>query len=265
MIKTIIGFLRLWLVWICLTGVVPQSALAGAWPVPVGEGLLISKYETASAESEYDAKGTLNTLSHWAARDFSVYGERGFSKGITVFAKANYQSLKTPFERYEGFGTLEIGGRVKLWNSDWSTLALGGSVEGLGHGRRNDFDQQRSKTTDKEVRLYGGHSFRIKGMDSFIDLQVARRFRSSEADQWRTDLTLGLKPNANWLVMAQVWAGKTDRASWGRAVWVNQEISVARHFGPKQSLTLQLGIRQTTYGENVPRVRAASLSIWKRF
>ncbi|WP_155847825.1 hypothetical protein [Asticcacaulis benevestitus] len=33
--------------------------------------------------------------------------------------------------------------------------------------------------------------------------------------------------------MAQVFAGQTDKASWGQAKWGNADVSVARHFGPK--------------------------------
>jgi protein XagA len=259
--KTAAFFIGLFCLWL-----MPQIAAAGAWLVPVGESLLITKFETASADETFDARGKRQPLSNWAARDFSVYGERGFSKGITLYARANLQSLKTPADRYKGFGVLEVGGRVNLWDSDWSTIAIGAGVEDLGDGRRNDFDTQRAKGTDKEIRLYGGHSFRLKGRaEAFVELQTARRWRSADADQWRVDFSLGLKPSPQWLLMAQTWAGKTDRASWGRAVWVNQELSAARYFGPKKSLTVQLAVRQTVYGENTPRVRAVSLSLWKRF
>ncbi|MDC7674909.1 hypothetical protein [Asticcacaulis machinosus] len=246
---------------------VPSLSVAGAWPQESGQGQIIIKLEPSTADKGFDGNGNGNTASigKWDTRNVSVYGDYGITKRITVYAKADYQDFKTDSTSYSGLGSVEVGGRATLVKSDTTILAVGAGVEGLGKGRRNDFDQARSKGTEAEVRAYGGKSFKVAGKDAFVDVQVAKRWREKGADQVRVDATVGIKPDPKWLVMTQVYAGQTDKEAWGRAKWVNAEVSLVRHLGTKQDVSVQLGARQTLSGENVPQVKALSLSIWKRF
>jgi hypothetical protein len=244
---------------------VPSLSVAGAWPQESGRGQVIIKLEPSTADKGFDGDGNTASIGKWDTRNVSVYSDYGLTDRITVYAKADYQDFKTDSTSYSGLGSVEIGGRVTVAKTDTAILAVGAGVEGLGKGRRSDFDQATSKGTDAELRAYGGKSFKIAGKDAFLDVQVAKRWREKEADQVRVDATVGIKPDPKWMVMAQVYAGQTDKEAWGRAKWTNAELSVVRHLGDKQDISVQLGARQTLSGENVPQVKALSLSIWKRF
>ncbi|OYW78389.1 MAG: hypothetical protein B7Z26_09875, partial [Asticcacaulis sp. 32-58-5] len=238
------GTLFKWLVLMVLMMAPTAQCLAGAWPQESGKGQVIIKLEPASADKGYDSNGNKASLGKWGTRNISVYSDYGLTDRITVYAKADYQDFKTDSTSYSGLGSVEVGGRVTLAKTDTAIIAVGAGVEGLGKGRRSDFDQATSKGTDTELRAYGGKSFKLAGKDAFVDVQMAKRWREKEADQVRVDATIGIKPDPKWMVMTQIYAGQTDKEAWGRAKWTNAEVSVVRHLGAKQDISVQLGARQ---------------------
>lgn len=243
----------------------PGAALAGAWPQAPGATQVITTYEPASADGSYDAGGHRIALSNWKQSNLTLFIDRGVSQRFTFTAKLNLQDYRIASTHFSGLGSVEAGGRWTVHKGKTFVFALGASIEGLGKGRRSDFDLSTRTGTDYDLRAYAGKSFRIGGTDAFVDLQVARHPRQYQADQWRVDATLGLKPSPRWMILAQAFAGQTDRQAWGQARWVNSEVSLVRSFGPKQTLALQVGFRQTTAGRNVPAVRALVVSLWRRF
>ncbi len=245
---------------------IPGMALAGAWPQAPGATQVITSCEPGSASRAFDSDGQRSRLSYgWKQSDVSVFIDHGVSQHFTFSAKIDLQDYRNGSMRFSGLGSVEAGGRWTVHKGRSFVFALGASVEGLGKGRRSDFDTVTKAGTDYDLRAYAGKSFRIAGVDVFVDLQAARHLRQYEADQWRVDATLGLKPSPRWMVLAQAFAGRTDRQAWGQATWVNSEVSLVRSFGPKQNLSLQVGFRQTTAGRNVPAVHAIIIGLWRTF
>lgn len=258
------SFLRLCVV-ICAGGF-PAQGLAGAWPQEIGHIQVISRAELARATQAYDAQGNRGVeLVGWEEKSVSVFIDYGLTERISLSGKINFQDYHTEWDSFSGLGSVEIGARYNFLRTEKTVLSLGISAEGLGQGRRNAFEDGRPDSTDIELRGYLGRNFTFRGIPSFVDIQLARRMRSHDADQWRGDVTLGLKPNEKWMVLAQVFDGRTDIEDNFQAVWVNGELSVVRAFGPENDLNLQLSARQTLYGKNVPEVSGAALSLWKAF
>lgn len=246
-----------------------SSAHAGAWPQAKGHGQLIVNAEASQAHSLFVPGGRV-PLGHWSAREGYAYTEYGLSKRFTITGKVNLKDYHTDFSDFSGVSSIEVGGRWTVKQSETSVLAVGASVEGGGKGRRNDFELGGRTGTDYEVRAYSGRSFmlrehRFDRIEGFSDIQVARRWREHDASQWRVDATFGLKPSTQWLVMAQVFAGRTDQAVWGRASWANAQVSVVRRFGPDNRLGVQAGVRRTIAGRNVPKVDAIVIGLWRDF
>jgi hypothetical protein len=242
----------------------PAVAQAGAWPQAKSDTQLIITYEPGNADKGFDTSGGKTiTLDKWQQNNISVFVDHGISEHLTLTAKINYRDYTTGTDSFSGLSSVEAGGRWTLKRTDDSVFALGAAVEGFGKGRRNDYDMTDKGGTDYDLRAYAGKSFHLLGKPAFIDLQAARHLRQYEANEWRVDATLGIKPSPKWMVMAQVFAGRTDKASWGYAVWANTELSVVRSFGPRQQTSVQLGLRQTTSGRNVPAVHAVVVSLWK--
>ncbi len=262
------GIMKIWLRLAVLAAclVFPAAAEASAWPQATGDTQIIISYEPGNADKGFDANGDKSlSLDKWKTNEASLYVDHGVSERLTLTAKVNYRDYTTDSGRFSGLSSIEAGGRWTVKRTDDFVFALGASAEGLGKGRRTDFDLSTKGGTDYDLRAYAGKSFRFMGKPAFIDLQAARHLRQYEASQWRVDATLGLKPSPKWMVMAQVFAGRTDKESWGHAAWTNTELSVVRRFGPQQKTSVQLGLRQTTAGRNVPAVKAVVVSLWKTF
>ncbi len=245
----------------------PSIAAAAAWPQDLGKTQLIVSYEPTTADKQFNASGkAMVPLGTWRQNNVSVYADHGLTERLSLTTKINFQDYKTVSTRFSGLGSVEVGARWAVHKGDDYVLALGASVEGLGKGRRSDFDAPATKAgTDYDVRGYFGKSFKVGGTDAFVNIEAARHLRQYDADQWRVDTTLGLKPSAKWMVLAQSFVGQTDKVAGSQAKWNNVEISAVRSFGPHQDTSLQLGWRRTVSGRDVPQADAVVLSLWKSF
>ena len=256
--------LQLAILAVCL--MFPCGARASAWPQTKGETQVIVSSEAGSADSGFDISGDRSiTLDQWRQNNLSVFVDHGLTRRLTLTAKVNYRDYTTGMASFSGLSSIEAGGRWTLKRTDNSVFALGATVEGFGSGKRNDYDVTAKGGTDYDLRAYAGKSFKLLGRPAFMDLQGARHLRQYEANEWRIDATLGIKPSPKWMLMAQVFAGRTDKADWGYAAWTNTELSVVRNFGPHRQTSVQLGLRQTLAGRNIPAVHAVIASIWKTF
>ncbi len=258
--------MRTWLVsGVCLAfwGAADQGQ-ASAWPQAPGHTQVIASLEPGGAQWAYGASGAKTlALTRWDQTDLSVYVDHGVSRRFSVTAKVNFKTYHTDSERFSGLGSLELGGRWTMHQGDDYVLALGASLEAGGHGRRNDFDTDLRAATDYDLRAYVGKSFIFGGHNSFINLEAARHLRSFEANQWRLESTFGIKSNKNnGMIMLQAFAGQTDPRSGFQSKWLNVEASLVHPLGPG---SLQVGLRKTVLGQNVPAVTALIVSVWRSF
>lgn len=244
----------------------PAIANAGAWPQSKGETQLIVSLEPGVATEAFDGKGDLSiSLPQWKTQDVSVYADHGLSDRLTVTAELNYKDYRTEVSKFSGLTSVEVGARWTFLKRADLVVAVGAYVEGLGKGRRSDFDTSPRPGTDYSIRAYFGKSFKVGRAEAFVDVQVARYSREVEANQWRLDATIGFKPSPQLMILAQSFSGQSDKQAWGQSRWNNVQLSVVRHFGPDEKTSLQVGVRQTVAGRNVPAVNAVVVSLWKRF
>ncbi|MDI7774615.1 hypothetical protein [Asticcacaulis sp. EMRT-3] len=243
------------------------GAWAAAWPEDPGHSEIIASFEPGSASRGYDATGHADApLDNWRQTEASLYIDHGVTSRFSLATKLNFKVYNTDNIKFSGLSSLEIDGRYALHVGNDYVLAVGAGLEGLGKGRRSDYDNLFGRQgTDLDLRIYLGRNFRIARTPAFIDLQAARHIRQFNPDEWRLEGTLGLKPSPRWMVMAQVFSGRADRQNGYQAQWLNTELSVVRSLGASQKTSLQLGLRQTTAGRNVPRVNAFIVSLWRRY
>jgi len=245
----------------------PMGAWASAWPQQRGHTEIIASFEPGWAGKAFDAHGRANqSLGGWTQDEASLYVDQGITARMSLTAKINLKAYDTSGSQFSGLSSIEIGARYAIHAKSDYVLAVGGSLEGLGRGRRNDFDSLYGRQgTDADLRLFFGKNLRLAGEDAFVDLQGARHIREYNPDEWRMDATLGLKPSLRWMLMAQAFAGRADSEDGYRTQWLNAQLSVVRNFGPRQQTALQLGIRQTLGGLNVPQAKALIVSLWRRY
>ena len=81
-----------------------------------------------------------------------------------------------------------------------------------------------------DVRGLAGYSFKAGTLPAFVDLEVAQRFRlGGPPDEFRTDMTFGIRPADRWLLLAQSFNVVSEGAgTWGFGELCLPQISAQR-------------------------------------
>lgn len=243
----------------------PGTVLAGAWPLERGDTQVIVKAEVMRASDGFDVDGTRRPLPADRKDDaLSVFVEHGLTDRLTLQMRAEWQQGEDLFADYEGAGPTEIGLRYQLLRSQRGTVSAYVGYARAGEGRNAGYAQPGAGDHDWEVRLLAGHSGPYRwfgGRDGFVEVQVARRIRDGLPDEDHLDVTTGVHLGADWMILNQVYAGRT--AEGREALWINSEASIVRRAG---DWSLQVGWRQAVTGQGeVPAQSGPILAVWRRF
>jgi len=243
----------------------PGMALAGAWPLDRGDTQVIIKAERMRASEGFDIDSTRRPLlSEREDESLSVFVEHGLTDRWTLQVRSEYQRGQDAFVDYEGDGPVEIGLRYQLLRAAGTSVSLYGGYVRAGEGRNAGYAAPGAGDHDWEVRVLAGHGGRyawLGGRDAFAEVQLAHRFRDGLPDEDRLDLMFGLHVDADWMVLNQIYAGRTTE---GPTVnWSHVESSVVRRWG---DWSFQAGWRQAISGRGeVTAQQGPVLAIWRRF
>lgn len=240
------------------------SAVAGAWNLPKGQGQAIVKYEDMGADRSFVAGGTARLPVEREDRSASLLVEYGLTERLTLQIKGEWQEGRDAFVDYEGRGPLEIGARWQAYRDEDNVVAVYGGYAQGGAGRNAGYAPPGAGDSDWEARVMVARSLDAGGLTwapqrSFVEAQVARRWRQGLPDEVRVDLTAGAHLGDNWMLMAQGFGGATDGDG---ARWLSVELSAVRHFGP---WSVQGGWRQAVAGRETPVAGGPVISLWRRF
>lgn len=243
----------------------PGVALAGAWPLDRGDTQVILKIEQMRASDGFDVDGTRRPLFSDREDDMaSIFVEHGLTDRLTLQMRAEWQRGEDLFADYEGAGPTEIGLRYQVVETRRSTVSVYAAYAYAGEGRNAGYAAPGAGSHDWELRLLAGHGARLDwfgGREAFVEVQVARRFRDGLADEDRLDITGGINFGPNWMILNQVYAGRTVEGP--EVAWVNAESSVVRRYG---NWSLQAGWRQALAGRGeVPAQSGPMIAVWRRF
>lgn len=239
----------------------PDTAAAGAWPVPKGRTQIIGKYEHQSADEGFTPEGQQVAIDRREDENLSLFVEHGLTPRLTLQAKAGLTRGHDRFVRYEGRGPVELGLRYTLLQSERTVAAVYVGAAEAGVGRNAGYAAPGRGEADLEARLLLGRSGQVWGRQAFVDVQAARLSRSGLADETRIDATLGLAPARDWQLLAQAYAGEADSRPVGSR-WLKTELSVVRRF---DRWRLQAGWRQTVNGRETARDQGMIVAIWRGF
>ncbi len=123
--------------------------------------------------------------------------------------------------------------------------------------------------TDPEIDVRGlfGYSFKAGTMPSFVDVQVAQRFRlGGPPDEFRTDITFGIRPAERWLVLVQSFNVISEGAgTWGYGSFAYHKLQLSAVYALTPSLSLQLGGYSTYWGRNALQENGLVVGAWYKF
>ena len=84
-------------------------------------------------------------------------------------------------------------------------------------------------------------------------------------EYWRAGFAAKYDLGIGRWVLMQGFAGRADKQAGYAVAWLNGEVSLVRGFGAHSQTCVQLGVRRTVSGRNVPQVTALVASLWRRY
>ena len=182
----------------------PGAAWAGAWTQPAGQGqATVSLYGWTGTASQYGEASPPRENQFGS----QLYVEYGLADKVMVIGSVSierYSILSPVNNTYVGPDYSQIGLQYRFAKvDDW---VFSGSTSFFIPGARDASQPAQSGNTGgaAEARLLGGRSFKVSGMDGFVDVEFAYRDRTAgPPSEWHGDFTVGLKPNDKWTLMLQ--------------------------------------------------------------
>lgn len=233
------------------------EAAAGAWTQPPGAGFL-------SVGANYYATdpGTYEEVAS------ALYVEYGAFEAVTLGGALETSAPVGVSSGQEGDLTITGFARFRLYQGPQGdpfsaqagvTLPLGDVVD-TGQAQ---LDRER----DIDLRLLYGRGFGTDWGDAFIDAQAGLRLRLEDsADEIRLDLTAGLRPAGDWLLLAQAFGtlGLRNADPFGDDFDV---LKLAPSVGYRitDGAMVVLGVEREVAGRNIDLGTRFKLAVWTTF
>lgn len=239
----------------------PGDAAAGAWTKAPGEGFSAQEMRYFRTDKGGDER--------FAQAGVSIYLELGLIEGVTVGAKID-QNVRVDDPGFGAqSGRVEAFARGRIWQGEAGDVA---SVEVGGSLPLSGFQSPASPGGESADEIRGallyGRGFATEWGNGWVDSGIGfSHFTGGRASEIGVDLTLGLKPDENWIAMAQVFAtvGLRDEASIADTDYdqVKLKLSLGRRiFG---DATLVIGVARDIHTRDTSPGWEATLSIWRPF
>lgn len=273
---------------VLMAAMAAMPARAGAWLYPEGAGQVIVTTTFADARNAYDASGRLIRTPSYRKFETRAYIEHGVADGVTFVGEAGYMDFRgaanssdylqtllaeakaglplTPQQpagpHYAGFGIGAAGARVRILEYGPYVLSLETSLRAASAPARRFLDMRDAVQVDARVLV--GRATEIFGMQGFIDAQFGYRSRGQNGDEARADLTYGLRPLPQVLLLAQSFTALTPRG--GRAGLVaSQKFQLSGVYDLTPAVSVQVGAVAALSGVNSPAERGLISAVWWRY
>lgn len=239
------------------------QAEAGAWTRAPGETFL--SVSSSTYRTDDDSYEEIYT---------ALYAEHGLREGMTLGGALELSQPTGPAAALEDRLTLSGFARFRLREGaagDPVSVQIGAIYAGGGFDEGVPL-QRESDGLDIDLRGLYGRGFATGWGDAFLDAQAAFRVRTGDpADELRLDLTLGLRPEAEWLgdrwlLMAQSFGvlGLRNEAEGGDGYdSLKLAPSIGYRIGP--GLMVGLGAERDVAGRGVEPGLRVKAFMWKEF
>lgn len=246
-------------------------AEAGAWTRPAGKGLIIS----SASHHQFDLQAEGFGYSKFES---SVYLEYGLTDRFTLMGRL---AQETRF--HQSRVTLNKGGSVVHLSVNAVSHALGESELGVRtrlamasgwtvSAQTSLVRFSRSPNPLLERETHWGSDGRLMigralGDRAFADLQLGHRgLWSGGQGETRLDLTLGFRPDSDWLLLAQSYSawGQTQWSAYTRA-YESHRVHLSVIAPLNEGLSFQLGAIRSAQCDGLAPETAYMVSLWREF
>lgn len=234
-----------------------DGAAAGAWTQAPGAGFLsygANYYATDAAG--YEEVASALYLEYGAFEAVTLGGALETSVPVGVSSGQEADLTVSAFARFR----LHQGAQGDPFSAQIGATLPVGDVVDTGQ-------QQLDRERDIDLRLLYGRGFGTDWGDAFIDTQAGLRLRLEDsADEIRLDLTAGLRPAPDWLLMAQAFGtlGLRDADPFGDDFDV---LKLAPSVGYQLTgrAMVVFGVEREVTGRNIDLGTRVRLSVWTAF
>ncbi len=265
---------------------------AGAFLQPPGEGVAILTTNVAEAHGAYDSRGQLVAAPAYDKLETQLYVEYGLIEQMTLVAETNYlrfrgsgankqsEQLAVLTEqaragaplylppgvgegaRYAGPGAQSLGARLRLVQLGPAILSTQASLRAsVGEGRKF-LDMAEHFQFDGRLQI--GWPIEFLGMPGFAEGQVGYRTAGQNSDEIRAEVTTGVRPSREMLLLAQGFFYVAPFAS-SAAFTVSQRLQLSAVYDLTREVAVQLGARAALRGVNDSAERGLIGALWYRF
>ena len=244
--------------------------MAGAFNLPEGKGLAIADFTFSGGSRYFNGLGKLAPAPKFQRGDASIYVEYGITDWLMAVVRPDFTSVSLqghPGGHYTGLGPSQAGLQAEVLVFGPAVLAVQASFRLPGatdtHNRALLGDTARAA----EGRALLGYGFTLGGWPAFVDAQAGYRLRDSGApDEIHADLTLGVRPVPDLLVMAQAF----NTTGLGRGtLWFPRErfthVGLATVYDLTEAWSVELAGYTTILGNRSLREQAVTTAVWYRF
>jgi hypothetical protein len=246
------------------------TAFAGAWTLEEGAGQLIFTNTAMTATNLFSTGYALQPAPRYNKDEAQTLIEYGVTNWFTAIFTPSLQhvDIAAPFSgERSGLGYTDFGGRARIW-SDTSWVASA-QVTFRIPGTYDNTNPAAIGYTDPEVDLRGlvGYSFKAGTLPSFVDVELAQRFRiGGPPDEFRADITLGVNVTDKWLLLAQSFNVTSEGAgTWGFGSFGYYKLQLSAVYAVTKSVSLQLGGYSTYWGRNALQENGLVVGAWYKF
>jgi protein XagA len=248
----------------------PTAAFAGAWTLDAGQGIAIVSGTVSQSDKAFDGNGKLQSIPRYSKDELQALIEYGATDWFTVMLAPSLQhvAIGGPFNAQRtGLGYTDLGARVRVWKNDSWVLSAQTTLRVPGTFDKSNVAAIGYTGTEIDVRGLLGYSFAVGAWPAFVDIQVAQRLRfGGPPDEFRTDVTLGLRPHDRWLFLVQSFNVISEGAgSWGYPSYAYSKLQLSAVHALTPALSLQLGGYTTYWGRNALQENGMVLSAWYKF
>jgi hypothetical protein len=245
-------------------------AFAGAWTFDQGNGDLIFTGTTMQASRFFSTGNALQPIPHYNKDEAQALIEYGVTNWFTAMFAPSLQrvDIAPPFGgQRSGLGYTDIGGRARIWSDE--SWVVSGQVTLRVPGTYEHTITAAIGYTDPEVDIRGlvGYSFKAGTLPAFVDVELAQRFRiGGPPDEFRTDVTFGIRPTDKWLFLAQSFNVTSEGAgTWGYGSFGYYKLQLSAVYALTAALSLQLGGYSTYWGRNALQENGLVVGAWYNF
>ncbi|MGE4372344.1 MAG: hypothetical protein AB7E29_05460 [Xanthobacter sp.] len=249
-----------------------QHAHAGAWTLREGTGQAILQTSIVHSDQEFGPDSRLYSSRPFDKTEITLLFEYGVRDWLTLIAAPQliHVKLGSPdASSYTGLGYVEGGARARLWQDENRVVSAQGILRLSGTGNSSSAAAIGYENTEIDLRFLGGWSFSLWGRKSFLDVQLAQRFRFGDPpDEVRLDVTLGIHTAPRWQMLFQsfnVVSEGAGKGPWYDASYEYYKLQFALAWEWRPNLTLQAAMVGTAYARNAPQENGLVLSAAYQF